>query len=74
MKHNTFEPCKDHENGHFNWCLLCEIASLREKIHEMELEKIRLTLRIERAGEKEYMKDKKYSDLSVHHIVNSWCK
>jgi len=24
MKHNTFEPCKDHENGHFNWCLLCE--------------------------------------------------
>jgi hypothetical protein len=24
MKHNTFEPCKDHENGHFGWCLLCE--------------------------------------------------
>lgn len=32
MKHNTFEPCKDHENGHFGWCLLCEIEQLRKKL------------------------------------------
>lgn len=31
MKHNTFEPCKDHENGHFGWCLLCEIEQLRKE-------------------------------------------
>ena len=45
MKHNTFEPCKDHENGHFNWCLLCEnerkfsvIKAQREAINQLELE------------------------------------
>lgn len=32
MNHNTFEPCKDHENGHFGWCLLCEIEQLREEL------------------------------------------
>ena len=32
MKQNTFEPCKDHENGHFGWCLLCEIEQLREEL------------------------------------------
>jgi len=31
MKHNTFEPCKDHENGHFGWCLLCEIKSNKDQ-------------------------------------------
>ena len=36
MKHNTFEPCKDHENGHFGWCLLCEIASLRDSIKNLQ--------------------------------------
>lgn len=32
MKQNTFEPCKDHENGHFGWCLLCEIEQLRQEL------------------------------------------
>ena len=34
--HSTFEPCKKHENGHFNWCLLCEIDHPREKVKEQE--------------------------------------
>jgi hypothetical protein len=43
MKQNTFEPCKDHANGHFNWCLLCEndqkwefIKQQAERIHDLE--------------------------------------
>lgn len=36
MKQNTFEPCKDHENGHFNWCLLCEIEQLREAYKRLD--------------------------------------
>ena len=36
MKQNTFEPCKDHANGHFNWCLLCENEQLRKKFKELE--------------------------------------
>ena len=45
MKHNTFEPCKDHANGHFGWCLLCEnnqkrnfIEQQAKRIDELELE------------------------------------
>lgn len=30
MKQNTFEPCRAHENGHYNWCLLCENEQLRK--------------------------------------------
>lgn len=36
MKQNTFDPCKKHENGHFPWCLLCEIEQLRKTVQEME--------------------------------------
>ena len=39
MKQNTFEPCKDHENGHFGWCLLCEIEQLRVEVNMLRREK-----------------------------------
>lgn len=63
MKHNTFEPCKDHENGHFGWCLLCEIEQLRKKTQELELKKNQYLVQIERMRERHYMEGKKYSDL-----------
>lgn len=32
---NTFDPCKEHTNGHFPYCLLCEITQLRKRVREL---------------------------------------
>lgn len=65
MKHNTFEPCKDHENGHFNWCLLCEIENLR-KSNQNYLKEIN-RLRIKTADPTERV-------FSMQDILNCWIK